>query len=230
MKQEYLERTLAFQMNLQFFAEEGDGTGAENGNGNGTGDDGGEQNDSESGTEGKEPTFDELLKGGHQAEFDRRVQQAINTALSKQKIKYDALMDDKLSEAEKLAKMTKEEKTEYMQKKRERELEDREAVVMRKELEAEAKNTLAEKKLSTELSAVLNYKDADSCKESIEIVEKAFQKAVEAAVEERLKGGKPPKKAPDGSTAFTKEQVNAMTPEEINKNWDAVSESMKTWK
>lgn len=210
MKQKDLEKTLPFEMNLQFYAEEGDGAGAENDNGGGTDNDGGEQNDSESGTEGKEPTFDELLKGGHQAEFDRRVQQAINTALSKQKTKYEALMDDKLSEAEKLAKMTKEEKADYMQKKRIKELEDREAAVTRKELEAEAKNTLAERKLPTELSAVLNYKDADSCKTSIETVEKAFQKAVEAAVEEKLKGGRPSKKAPEGGDTDLAVQVEAL--------------------
>ena len=40
-------------------------------------------------------------------------------------------MDDKLSEAEKLAKMTKEEKAEYKSRKRERELADREAAITR---------------------------------------------------------------------------------------------------
>lgn len=136
------------------------------------------------------------MKGGHQAEFDRRVQQAINTALNNQKIKYEALMDDKLSEAEKLAKMTKEEKADYLHKKYEKELADREAAITKRELEAEAKNTLAEKNLPVELAEVLNYTEAEACKKSIEVVEKAFQKALESAVEERLKGGKPPKKAP----------------------------------
>lgn len=48
---------------------------------------------------------------------------------------------------------------------------------------AEAKNTLAEKKLPAGLAEVLNYADADSCSKSIEAVEKAFQEAVKAAVE-----------------------------------------------
>ncbi|MFR1309625.1 MAG: hypothetical protein ACLSCO_12630 [Gallintestinimicrobium sp.] len=43
----------------------------------------------------------------------------------------------------------------------------------------------------------MNYTDAESCKSSMAAVEKAFQEAVEAAVEEKLKGGKPPKKAGD---------------------------------
>ena len=73
---------------------------------------------------------------------------------------------------------------------------------------AESKNTLAEKKLPVGLAEVLNYTDADSCNKSITAVEKAFQQAVEAAVNERLKGGKPPKKAPDN--VITREEYNKM--------------------
>lgn len=172
------------KMNLQLFAE-GDGDGARDGNGDGDGSntDGGNQ----------EPkSFDDVLKNkDYQAEFDRRVQKAIDTAKSK----WDALMDDKLTEAEKMAKMSKEEKAVYQQKKQEKELADREAAITRRELMAEAKNTLAEKKLPAALAEVLNYVDADSCKKSIEVVEKAFQEAVQAGVEERLKGDEPLKKA-----------------------------------
>ena len=126
--------------------------------------------------------------------------------------KWQALTDDKLSEAEKLAKMTKEEKADYLQKKKEKELSDREAAITRKELMAEAKNTLAEKNLPAGLAEVLNYTDADSCNKSITAVEKAFQAAVEAAVQERLKGGIPPKKAPETNTqeALEKQVYNAM--------------------
>ena len=113
-------------LNLQYFAKStDDGTGADDGNGGGVDVDGaGADDGQDDGKDGNEPTFDDLLKGGHQAEFDRRVQKAIDTALTKQKTKYEALMNDKLSEAEKLAKMNKEEKQEYMQKKHEKELEE----------------------------------------------------------------------------------------------------------
>lgn len=225
-------KELPFKMKLQFFAEGGDGAGADDGNGSGAAGTDGENNGAAGNEPGakQEPAFDDLLKGGHQAEFDRRVQKAINTALANAQEKWKALTDDKLSEAEKLSRMTKEEKQDYMQKKHEKELAEREAAITRRELAAEAKNSLAEKKLPVELADVLNYADADTCKASIEAVERAFQKAVETAVEEKLKGGNPLKKAPEGNTVFTKEQVNAMSPEEINKNWDSISESMKTWK
>ena len=126
-------------------------------------------------------------------------------------------------------KMTKEQKEQYLQQKKEKEISEREAAVTRKELMAEAKNTLSEKKLPASLAEILDYSDADACNKSIETIEKAFQNAVEAAVEERLKGGKPPKRA-NGNVAFTKEQVSKMTPAEINKNWDSINESMKEWK
>lgn len=183
-------------MNLQLFAEGGDGAGADGGNGGGSGEGAG----GEGGAGGDTPpSFDDFLKtSGNQAEFDRRVQKAVNTAVTKAQEKWQALADDKLSEAEKLAKMTKEEKAQYMQQKREKELTDREAAITRKELMAEAKNTLASDGLPQELAEVLDYSDADTCKKSMEKVKKVFQRAVENAVEEKLKGGKPPKKAPGG--------------------------------
>ena len=183
-------------MNLQLFAEGGDGAGADGGNGGGSGEGAG----GEGGAGGDTPpSFDDFLKtGGNQAEFDRRVQKAVNTAVTKAQEKWQALADDKLSEAEKLAKMTKEEKAQYMQQKREKDLTDREAAITRKELMAEAKNTLASDGLPQELAEVLNYSDADTCKKSMEKVKEVFQRAVETAVEEKLKGGKPPKKASGG--------------------------------
>ena len=176
-------------MNLQIFAEggAGDGAGADGGNGGGAG--AADQGEAEL------PSFDDFLKGeGNQAEFDRRVQKAIDTAVTNAQEKWQALTDDKLSEAERLAKMTKEE------------LSDREAAITRKELMAEAKNTLASDGLPQELAEVLNYTDADSCKKSMEKVKTVFQKAVETAVEEKLKGGKPPKKAPETDPQKTQQQ------------------------
>lgn len=185
-------------MNLQLFAEGGDGAGADGGNGGGSGEGEGAGGEGGAGSD-TPPSFDDFLKtGGNQAEFDRRVQKAVNTAVTKAQEKWQALADDKLSEAEKLAKMTKEEKAQYMQQKREKELTDREAAITRKELMAEAKNTLASDGLPQELAEVLDYSDADTCKKSMEKVKEVFQRAVETAVEEKLKGGKPPKKAPGG--------------------------------
>lgn len=193
------------KMNLQFFAESGDGAGADQGEGSGSSSEAAEGGTDGTETGNKEPkSFDDILKDSrYQAEFDRRVQKALGTA----KEKWEALMDDKFSEADKLAKMNKEEKADYLRQKQEKELKDREAAITRRELMAEAKNTLAEKKLPVGLAEVLNYADADSCSKSMAAVEKAFQEAVQAAMEEKLKGGTPPKKAPSDEGKDLAQQV-----------------------
>lgn len=187
------------KMRLQFFADSGNGSGTEGGYDNGAG----------TGT----VSFDDFLaQEGNQAEFDRRVQKAVNTAVGKAQEKWEALTDDKLSEAEKLAKMTKDEQKTYMQNKRDKELSEREQKVARAELMAEAKNTLTSDGLPVELAEVLDYTDADSCKKSMQTVKDTFQKAVEAAVDEKLKGDKPPKKATEtgGQDNLEKQVYNAM--------------------
>ena len=120
MKKKILRNDSKIPMNLQLFAEGGDGAGAEGGNSGGSGTDGG-GNGGENGSGMK--SFDDFLKEeGNQAEFDRRVQKAVNTALTKAQDKWRTLTDDKVSEADKLARMTKEEKNQYLQQKRAKEL------------------------------------------------------------------------------------------------------------
>lgn len=198
-----------FPMNLQFFAEgEGDGAGGDQGGGAGdTGSKGGDGDGKDS-----TPSFDDILKGNkdYQAEFDRRIQKGIQTAITTEKEKWNTLMDDKVSEAEKLAKMNKEEKAQYLQQKKEKDIQAREAAITKRELAAEAKNTLAEKGLPVDLADVLNYTDADACKKSIEALEKAFQQSVGKAVEEKLKGGQPPKNPQDQGSDLQKEIEKAM--------------------
>lgn len=77
------------------------------------------------------------------------------------------------------------------------------------------------------MAEILNFKDADSCKKSIEAVEKAFQQAVEKAVDEKIKGGKAMKKAPSTSE-ISYESLKTMTADEINKNWDDVQKLLSS--
>lgn len=196
-------------MNLQLFAEDAADNGGD-GESKSTNDHMTGAEDAPENKQQKESpqTFDDILGNkGYQAEFDRRVQKALET----QRSKLEVLFDEKATEAEKLAKMTEKEKAQYLQQKKEKEMADREAAITKRELAAEAKNTLAEKKLPVSLAEVLNYSDADACKQSIEAVEKAFQEAVEASVEERLKGDKPLKKAPSqDDTDLAKQVENLM--------------------
>lgn len=127
-------------INLQLFADgEGDGSGAGDGNEDGAG--------AGSGDSGNEMSFDDFLgQAENRAEFERRVQKAVNTAVTKAQEKWQALTDDKLSEAEKLAKMTKEEKAEYKNRKLEKELADLKRQNALSEMSKTARKMLAVKK------------------------------------------------------------------------------------
>lgn len=146
---------------------------------------------------GQEPkTFDDILKeGNYQSEFDRRVTKAINTAVSKERARLEALQNEKLTEAEKLAKMTEEERNEYKAAQKEAEMRKREAAITKRELMAEAKEKLAEKGLPLSLAEIIDYTNAETAKSSIDTIEKSFNDSVAKTVEDKLKGGKPPKDA-----------------------------------
>ena len=175
---------------LQLFTE-GDDGGTGDGNGDGSGAEGGNN----------EPmSFDDFLaQEGNQAEFDRRVNKAIKTAVTKSEEKWKALTDDKLTEAEKLAKMTKEEKAEYRAKKAEKELEELKKMNARTELAKTARKMLADEDINIpdELLGNLVADDADGTKTAVESFAKMYKEAVQAAVKEAIKG-KPPKAGTGG--------------------------------
>lgn len=138
------------------------------------------------------PSFDDLLKEKeHQAEFDRRVNKALDTARGKWEQDKEAAVAAARTEAEKLAKMSAEDKARHAQETREKALADKEAAVTRRELRAQALEALAEKGLPKELAGLLVYTDADACGASLASVEGVFREAVQAAVVERMKGTTP---------------------------------------
>ena len=190
-------------LNLQFFAEGGaEGAGAEGGEGAGNagGEGAAEGNEGEGG-------FDEFLKDPkNQAEFDKRVAKALETNRAKIQSEIDEKVAAAKTEAEKLAKMNADQKAQYEREKKEKELSAREAEITKRELSAQAKETLAEKGLPIQLADILNYTDADSCQKSMDAVEKAFKEAVDKAVKDKLAGGAPMKKAP-GQPGETEEQM-----------------------
>lgn len=98
-----------------------------------------------------------------------------------------------ISEGEKLATMSAEERIKAQQEKaesdfkaREDALKQREAELTRKELRAQAVETLTGKGLPASLADILTLTDAEACNASIATVEKAFRDAVKAEVDKRL--------------------------------------------
>lgn len=153
----------------------------------------------EGNTEGQaqETSFDELISTKYQSDFDKKVEKALTTARAKWEADKSVELENAKSEAAKLAKMTKDQKDAYEMEKRLGELEAREKEVSKRELKGEAILTLAQEGLPKELSEILDYTDADKCKKSIDAVKTAFNTALQAAVQERLKGSTP--KASDGN-------------------------------
>lgn len=83
----------------------------------------------------KPVTFDDFLKDGkNQAEFDRRVQQAINTAKEKCKAKND----QEKSEAERLAQMNETEKLQYQLSQKDKSIEEIQRKLNARDLKDEA--------------------------------------------------------------------------------------------
>lgn len=193
--------------NLQLFTE---GNGGDGG-GSGAVDGGGAGNEPGNNGANKPMSFDDFLKEGNQAEFDRRVQKAIDTAVSNAQNKWKALMDDNLSEAEKLAQMTKEEKAEYETKKLKKELEDLKRQNAKSDLAKTARKMLADEEIniSDELLGNLIAEDAEGTKKSVEAFAKMYKDAVQAAVKEALKG-KAPRQGTGGAGTMTKEQILAV--------------------
>lgn len=162
----------------------------------------------QTGAESAVQSFDDILKNkDYQSEFDRRVAKAIETAKGKWQEDFNGTLETKIAEAQKLAKMTAEEKAKFEKEKAEKELQTRIAEVTRRELKAEAKEELQHDGFPAELAESLIYTDAESCKKSLEAVKTAFNAAVEKAVNDKLKGSVP--KAGKGAVDF-----DSMTDEE----------------
>lgn len=195
---------------LQLFAD-GEGSGAEGNGSDGNG----------SGTQGStEPvSFDDFLKQeGNQAEFDRRVNKAVQTAVSNAQKKWKTVTDDKVSEAEKLAQMSREEKAEYRAKQLEKELENYKRKESLAEMTKTARKMLSDEniRVSDELLNLMVSTDAEDTKKAVESFTSAFTAAVEAAVKERLKG-EPPKKGSGSSAPMTKAQIMAIKDPELRQ-------------
>ncbi|KAB1437568.1 DUF4355 domain-containing protein [Candidatus Galacturonibacter soehngenii] len=208
-KQEFKPR---FPMNLQFFAES-DGAGTNDGNSDGTGTGEGNGDGVKTGADDGTgaSSFDDLLKDPkNQSEFDKKVAKALEKAKSKWEAEATKKIEDAKTEAEKLAKMNADQKAEYERQKSLEELAKREKDINTRELKAQAYETLAEKGLPKDLANILNYESAETCNQSIEAVQKAFQSAVEKAVNERLRGGTPPKGAQGGMDAFRAQIAKAV--------------------
>lgn len=140
-----------------------------------------------------------------QAEVDKMIEKRL--AREKQKA------EDEKKEAERLAKMTEQERLEEEFKKKQADLDARIKELDKKEMQNTSLDILVEKgyspSTSKQLLAFLDYSDADACKKSIDTIHNVLSKIIETEVNNKIKGGSvTPKKPNSGATGkITWEQV-----------------------
>lgn len=161
---------------------EGGGTGTE-GAQSGAGGDGGS-----GGTGGADGAAVELPKS--QEELTKFIQTETEKALknSEEKLQkdYEAKLEAEKAEATRLAKLSSEEKEKELEKKKKEELDQREATIKNQELTLKATDLLTSKGLPLEIRALVIGKDETETTSRIDAFAGVFQKAVEAAVNQKL--------------------------------------------
>lgn len=140
--------------------------------------------------EDKPLSFDEILGDKtYQAEFDRRVQKALETARSK----WEAEEQTKRTEAEKLAKMDAEQKAKYELKKERERADEALAKLNAYELKSTAIKIAQEKGLDISLLEDIDYskQTADTIVTIIDTKKAVFDKAIEKAMNDKYKEKSP---------------------------------------
>jgi hypothetical protein len=140
--------------------------------------------------EDKPLSFDEILGDKtYQAEFDRRVQKALETARSK----WEAEEQTKRTEAEKLAKMDAEQKAKYELKKERERADEALAKLNAYELKSTAIKIAQEKGLDISLLEDIDYskQTAETITTIIDTKKAVFDKAIEKAMNDKYKEKSP---------------------------------------
>ena len=135
-----------------------------------------------------------------QKEGDKRVSSALKTAQKKN--------EAKIKEAEKLAKMSEQQRYEYELSQREQAIAEKEHQLALAENKAEASSILAEKGISPKLVDFVVADDAEVMMTNISLLEAEFKASVKAEVEKRLQTSTPKKNLP---LEMTKESFQKMS-------------------
>lgn len=155
-------------------------------------------------------TFDEILTDkDYQAEFDKRVSKAIETATNNAKSKWEeefkAKMEQERTEAEKLAKMKESEKHAYELEQANKRANEAVAKLNAYELEKQAIKIAKEKGLDISLLEDIDFtkQTAETLSTIIDTKKAVFDKAIEKAINDKYK-----EKTPENITSNTPTQTN----------------------
>lgn len=191
---------------LQLFAEDGgnnDGDGADGG----AGTEGAAGNSSGAGSDGKNGSGPEGKEGdGKEAKY---TDDDLDRILNRKFAEWQKKKDKEVDEARRLASMTEEEKTKQKQADMERQLNELLSEKNRSEMMATARSILSERNIHADdaLIFMIVSEDAESTKKSIDTFANLFQKAVNKAVKDALKGEPPKTGTGSGKGGYTKEDI-----------------------
>ena len=174
---------------LQMFADDGDNGGADGNGADGAG-------DSATGAQDQKPAA-------------KYTDDDVDRILNKKFAEWQKSQEKKVSEAERLSKMTAEEKAAEKLKALEDKIKGYEAAAARAEMTKQARAILSDKGITIgdELLVNLIAEDAEGTKANCENFVSLFTAAVEKAVKEKVKGDTP---KTGTSSGMTKEQILAI--------------------
>ncbi|MBB1080242.1 DUF4355 domain-containing protein [Limosilactobacillus sp. STM2_1] len=203
-------------LNLQRFADEGQGEGGDNG---ATDTENEDANTGNNPDEQSKPFMTFNTQSELDSYFDKKLSKALGTARSN----WEKEQDDKAKKAKDLKKMSPEERQEYDLKQREQALTDREAEVTKRENKSKLASRLVDDGLPTGLADVFDdvLANEDNMNETYERVSEAFRSAVHDAVETRLaQSARPPKSADNNSEQKSAGEIFAEKANNANKSKD----------
>jgi len=183
------------RLNLQHFAEQS-GEAADNNNEQAGNDDNqqgaGTQQQDEGDNKGDEKTF---------------TQDEVNQIIEKRIAREQKKADEKAKEAEKLAKMNKDQKAEYEREKMQKELDAYKAKEARYEMKQTAKDMLKEKDITADddLLEIVTADTADQTSENVKAFTDVLNKMVKEQVQAKLTQGTP--KSFQATGSMTREDI-----------------------
>ena len=130
-----------------------------------------------------------------QDDMQAKIDAAVTARLADEKAKWEKAYQKKAAadkkEAERLAKLSEDERRAAELEARNKELEEKDQEIRRKELKLETVKVLADRSLPIAFADYLIAEDSESTLKRITAFEKEYKKAVEEGVNEKLKGKAP---------------------------------------
>lgn len=187
-----------------------------------------EQNNNEIDEDNGDKTVENEVK--NHTEQRMFTQNDIDKIISKKFAQWQKKNDEEkreLEEAEKLKRMSENERQQAEMKKQIDEFNKMKAEMAREKLSNQVVKELASRELPIEYAEYLMVDgDAEATMERLTVFEEKYKTDIKAMVDKqvqaRLKGEVPKSSAVEAKGEFTAEDIKKMTPDEINRNWDKI--------